>query len=150
MMVDILSGVLLGVPAGKHVSSMYHDLSEGRRLGHLNVAINPEFFCGADEFRAHMSEVLDELNAVKPGVGFDKVYWPGQRAQMRIQATKDAGGIEIVDDIYDYLVSDDLYRHSLGPQEPLCRVARSRVRGTRCAVAMPPMLAAAGGCLGDV
>lgn len=112
MMVDILSGVLLGVPAGKHVSSMYHDLSEGRRLGHLNVAINPEFFCGADEFRAHMSEVLDELNAVKPGVGFDKVYWPGQRAQMRIQATKDAGGIEIVDDIYDYLVSDDLYRHS--------------------------------------
>ena len=112
MMVDILSGVLLGVPAGKHVSSMYHDLSEGRRLGHLNVAINPEYFCGADEFRAHMSEVLDELNAVKPGVGFDKVYWPGQRAQMRIQATKDAGGIEIVDDIYDYLVSDDLYRHS--------------------------------------
>ena len=28
------------------------------------------------------------------------------------QATKDAGGIEIVDDIYDYLVSDDLYRNS--------------------------------------
>lgn len=111
MMVDILSGVLLGVPAGKHVSSMYHDLSEGRRLGHLNVAINPEVF-GIKDFCEHMSEVLDELNAVKPGVGFDQVYWPGQRAQMRIQATKEAGGIEIVDDIYDYLVSDDLYRHS--------------------------------------
>ncbi|HJG36918.1 ureidoglycolate dehydrogenase [Enorma phocaeensis] len=112
MMVDILSGVLLGVPAGKHVSSMYHDLSEGRRLGHLNIAINPEFFCGDKQFREAMSVVLDELNAVKPGVGFDKVYWPGERAQLRIQATKDAGGIEIVDDIYDYLVSDDLYRNS--------------------------------------
>lgn len=112
MMVDILSGVLLGVPAGKNVSSMYHDLSEGRRLGHLNVAINPEFFCGADNFRAHMSEVLDELGAVKPGVGFDKVYYPGERARKRIQATADAGGIEIVDDIYEYLVSDDLYRRS--------------------------------------
>ena len=33
MMVDIFSGILLGVPFGGHVSSMYHDLSEGRRLG---------------------------------------------------------------------------------------------------------------------
>ena len=112
MMVDILSGVLLGVPAGKNVSSMYHDLSEGRRLGHLNVAINPEFFCGDKNFREHMSEVLDELGAVKPGVGFDKVYYPGERAQLRIKATQEAGGIEIVDDIYDYLVSDKLYINS--------------------------------------
>lgn len=112
MMVDILSGVLLGVPAGKNVSSMYHDLSEGRRLGHLNVAINPDFFCGGDAFREKMTQVIDELNAVKPGVGFDKVYWPGERAQMRINATNEAGGIEVVDDIYDYLVSDDLYRKS--------------------------------------
>ena len=59
-----------------------------------------------------MSQVLDELTAVKPGVGFDKVYYPGERAQMRIQATKDAGGIEVVDSIYDYLVSDKLYINS--------------------------------------
>ena len=37
MVVDILSGVLLGVPSGKNVSSMYHDLSEGRDLGHLHI-----------------------------------------------------------------------------------------------------------------
>ena len=30
MMVDVLSGILLGLPFGKHVSSMYHDLSAGR------------------------------------------------------------------------------------------------------------------------
>ena len=91
---------------------MYHDLSEGRRLGHLNVAINPEFFCGDKNFREHMSEVLDDLAAVKPGIGFDKVYYPGERAQLRIKATEEAGGIEIVDDIYDYLVSDKLYINS--------------------------------------
>ncbi len=32
MMVDVLSGILLGLPFGKHVSSMYHDLSAGREL----------------------------------------------------------------------------------------------------------------------
>lgn len=112
MVVDILSGVLLGVPAGKHVSSMYHDLSEGRRLGHLNVAINPDYFVGGDAFKQHMTEVIEELNAVKPAPGYDQVYWPGQRAALRVEATKQAGGIEVVDDIYDYLVSDDLYRKS--------------------------------------
>ncbi|MEX0633340.1 Ldh family oxidoreductase [Serratia ureilytica] len=30
MMVDVLSGILLGLPFSKHVSSMYHDLSAGR------------------------------------------------------------------------------------------------------------------------
>ena len=32
MMVDILSGIMLGLPFGKHVSSMYEDLSKGRDL----------------------------------------------------------------------------------------------------------------------
>ncbi len=112
LMVDVLSGVLLGVPAGKHVSSMYHDLSEGRKLGHLHIVINPEFFIGLDEFKKAMSGVLDDLAAVKPGPNSDKVYYPGERGCLRKLATEEAGGIEIVDEIYDYLVSDDLYRKS--------------------------------------
>src|SRR5699024_6386457 len=35
MMVDVLSGILLGLPFGNDVSSMYHDLSAGRDLGQL-------------------------------------------------------------------------------------------------------------------
>lgn len=44
MMVDILCGSMLGVPFGKHVSSMYADLSAGRDLGQIHLVINPEFF----------------------------------------------------------------------------------------------------------
>ena len=40
MMVDVLSGILLGLPFGKHVSSMYHDLSAGRELGQLHIVLN--------------------------------------------------------------------------------------------------------------
>ena len=112
MVVDILSGILLGVPAGKNVSSMYHDLSEGRELGHLHIVIDPSRFCGLDEFKQHMSRTLDELGAVKPATGYDKVYYPGERALIRKAKCDAAGGIEIVDDIYDYLVSDKLYIHS--------------------------------------
>lgn len=40
MMVDMISGILLGLPFGKHVSSMYSDLSKGRNLGHPSIYIN--------------------------------------------------------------------------------------------------------------
>ncbi len=91
---------------------MYHDLSEGRELGHLHIVIDPARFCGIDEFKQHMSQTLDELCAVKPGPGFEKVCYPGERGLVRKAECDAAGGIEIVDDIYDYLVSDKLYINS--------------------------------------
>ncbi len=51
MMVDVLSGILLGLPFGNKVSSMYHDLTEDRNLGQLHIVINPEFFAGIKCFQ---------------------------------------------------------------------------------------------------
>ena len=109
MLVDVFSGVLLGVPFGGHVSSMYHDLSEGRNLGQMHIVMDPERFVGADIFKQRMSECLDEIGNIRPATGYDKVYYPGERALLRIQKQLDAGGVEIVDDIVDYLKSDDIH-----------------------------------------
>ena len=109
MMVDIFSGVLLGVPFGKHVSSMYHDCSKGRELGQTIIVIDPERFCGAEQFKKNMSQTCDELNAMRPAPGFDKVYYPGQRALMRRDKAYAEGGIEVVDEIVDYLKSDAIH-----------------------------------------
>lgn len=109
MMVDILSGVMLGLPFGKHVSSMYDDLSKGRDLGHLHIVIDPSRFINIDVFKEKMSTVLEELSEIKPAPGFDKVYYPGERGLLRKKNYEDTGGIEIVDDIYNYLISDDIH-----------------------------------------
>lgn len=109
MLVDVFCGVLLGVPFGKHVSSMYADLSKGRELGQMHIVINPERFVGKETFKQRMSQVLDELGSIPAAEGFGKVYYPGERAALRRKATEDADGIEIVDEIYDYLISDDLH-----------------------------------------
>lgn len=109
MMVDVFSGVLLGVPFGKHVSSMYHDLSKGRELGQMHIVIDPERFVGIDTFKKNMSQVCDELSAMKPAPGHDKVYYPGERAVMRRDQAYAQGGIEIVDEIVEYLKSDDIH-----------------------------------------
>lgn len=109
MMVDVFCGVLLGVPFGGHVSSMYHDLSEGRNLGQMHIVMNPAMFIGEEAFKERMSVCLDELGKIKPAKGFDKVYYPGERAEMRRDKAYATGGVEIVDEIVDYLKSDDIH-----------------------------------------
>lgn len=115
MMVDVFSGVLLGVPFGKHVSSMYHDLSEGRRLGQMHIVMDPARFIGLDVFKKSMSQVCDELGAMPAAEGYGKVYYPGERAVMRRDKAYASGGIEVVDELVDYLKGEavhfDRYDH---------------------------------------
>lgn len=108
MMVDILSGVLLGLPFGKHVSSMYDDLSKGRDLGQLHIVIDPSRFTGIENFKNMISQTLDELKEIEPAPGLKEVYYPGERELQR-KAEYDEKGIEIVDEIYEYLKSDDIH-----------------------------------------
>lgn len=109
MMVDILSGIMLGLPFGKHVSSMYEDLSKGRELGQLHIVIDPARFVPLQQFKANLATVLDELASMPPAEGAERVYYPGERGRLREKKYLESGGIEIVDEIYRYLVSDDLH-----------------------------------------
>lgn len=115
MMVDILSGSLLGLPFGKHVSSMYSDLSSGRNLGHLHIVINPAYFTDLAQFKHNLSTMIEELHENKPAKGFEQVLYPGELAE-KVQLESTETGIPIVKEIYDYLVSDiihfDKYDHS--------------------------------------
>lgn len=101
--------MLLGVPFGKHVSSMYHDLSKGRDLGQMFIVMDPSRFVGLDAFKKSMSQVLDELGEMPAAEGYGKVYYPGERAVMRRDKAYETGGVEIVDEIYNYLVSEDIH-----------------------------------------
>jgi len=111
MMVDVLSGILLGLPYGNKVSSMYHDLSEGRNLGQLHIVIDPEYFTNLDEFLQNISNTMDDLNKIKPAPGFEAVRYPGQSSLIREQ-NYERDGIEIVDDIYNYLISDVIHNNA--------------------------------------
>ncbi|GEL03603.1 ureidoglycolate dehydrogenase [Rummeliibacillus sp. G93] len=117
MMVDVLSGVLLGLPFGNKVSSMYENLSEYRKLGQLHIVINPEFFMGITGFQKDISQSMDDLNGIKPAPGFDKVLYPGQNNDVVIADYKE-NGIEIVDDIYDYLKSDVIHNNQYDHKNP--------------------------------
>lgn len=120
MMIDVLSGVLLGLPFGRQVSSIYDDLHAGRNLGQLHVVINPNFFSSSELFRQHLSQTMRELNAITPAPGFNQVYYPGQDQDIK-QRKAAVEGIEIVDDIYQYLISDALYNTSYETKNPFAQ-----------------------------
>lgn len=120
MAIDILSGILVGVPFGKHVSSMYHDLSTGRDLGQLHIVIDPARFRPLDAFKADIAATIRELNQSKPAPGFDQVLVPGQSSARRAKAYRE-NGIEIVDHIYDYLVSDTIHNNTYDHKDPFAK-----------------------------
>lgn len=120
MMVDILSGVLLGLSFGNRVSSMYHNLSEGRNLGQLHIVINPAFFTNASQFKANITKTMQDLNGMKPAPGFDRVLYPGQNYDL-IEKENEVNGIEIVDEIYDYLVSDVIHNNQYNHKSPFAK-----------------------------
>lgn len=88
MMVDVFSGVLLGVPFGKHVSSMYHDLSEGRNLGQMHIVLDPSRFVGLDAFKQSLSQELDELGGGAAGRGL----WQGLLSRRAFGDPQGKGG----------------------------------------------------------
>ena len=111
MMVDILAGVLLGLPFGKSVSSMYHDLSENRNLGHTFIIIDPTRFRDIEDFKKDMTQTVTELHNIPAAPGFDQVYYPGELSVLSMKRHREEG-IDIPKSIVDYLESDKIYINS--------------------------------------
>lgn len=107
MMVDILSGMLLGLPFGGNVSSMYNDLTKGRDLGQIYIMIDPSRFTDLEKFKENIDLLKDQLHHVPAGEGFEQVYYPGELSEMNRE--KHAEGIPIEEGIYNYLISDTVH-----------------------------------------
>ena len=114
MMVDVLAGSLLGLPFGKHVSSMYADLTEKRNLGQMFLVIDPSRFTDSERFKENINQ-MEELHSVPTAEGFQQVYYPGEIGQLNYQKAM-SEGIEIPQSIYDYLVSEIVHYDKYGGQ----------------------------------
>lgn len=108
MMVDMLAGILLGVPFGRDVSSMYADLTATRDLGQIYILIDPEKFAGIEQVKANVSKTMADLNNIKPAPGFDRVQYPGQGSNERYASNLE-NGVDIPESIIEYLESDAIH-----------------------------------------
>lgn len=115
MMVDILSGLMLGLPFGGHVSSMYDKMSEGRNLGHTFIIIDPAKFMDINKFKENIAKTQEELHNIPAAEGFKQVYYPGETSQLTYEKYQKEG-IPVEKGIYEYLISDIVHYDKFGGQ----------------------------------
>lgn len=120
MMVDILAGSLLGLPFGKHVSFMYADLTEKRRLGQMFLVIDPKRFTDLSAFKEQMDQMVNELHEIPPVEGQSTVYYPGEISQLQFEKAKQ-DGVQIPRSIYEYLISEIIHQNKYGGQDAFAK-----------------------------
>ena len=101
MMVEALTGLLVGGVFGPHVKPMYAQLESHRDLSSFHLVIDPTLFYGDDVY-ATAQAMFDELRSQPPASGCDRVKLPGEiEADTMRRSQKD--GIAIPRTVYEFL-----------------------------------------------
>lgn len=77
LVVDALAGVLTGANFGRDAA-----VSDGKE-GQFFLAINPEVFMPAAEYRARIDSLIEQVKSTEPLPGTQEILVPGERGQRR-------------------------------------------------------------------
>ncbi len=102
VMVEALTGLLIGGVFGPHLNRMYEDLDSYRDLSNFILVINPAVFDPAGGFLDRTQRMIDEVRALPPARGIEKVMVPGD-IEARTQERYEREGIPIPEAVYRYL-----------------------------------------------
>jgi len=102
VIVDVLTGLLLGGNFGPHVTLMYGDYEKKRDLCHLVGAIDYHRFPGHSSFLDQVTQIIEELHQAPTAEGFDRVMVPGEPEYLR-ERDRIRNGIPIEDYLFDEL-----------------------------------------------
>ncbi|WP_029915289.1 ureidoglycolate dehydrogenase [Pelobacter seleniigenes] len=105
MVVDVLTGILLGAQFGPHIAAMYDGYEQKRKLASTVIAIDPATYISADHFMSQMDAMVDQLHAQPTGPGFEKVLVPGD-IELALEERYRKDGVPVVGSIYQYLKGD--------------------------------------------
>jgi LDH2 family malate/lactate/ureidoglycolate dehydrogenase len=95
VMMDVFSGVLSGSAFAGHVTGPY-DFSRPADVGHFLVAIKPDLFVSAADFRARLEYLYQRVVGSEKMAGVDRVFFPGEIEQLN-QEERERDGIPFVE-----------------------------------------------------
>jgi LDH2 family malate/lactate/ureidoglycolate dehydrogenase len=86
---DIFCGVLTGAAFGGQVGAP-KDLDRPQQTGHLFLAIRPDLFLSAEEYRERMDTLVQRLRDCPKAAGFSEILLAGEpETRMEVQRRKD-------------------------------------------------------------
>ena len=92
MLMDILGGVMSGAAFAGEVGDQYNNFERPQNVGHFILAMKPELFLSADEFRARMDTLLKTVRSNPHAEGFSEIMIPGE-PESRQEAARTKNGI---------------------------------------------------------
>ncbi|KAH8891490.1 putative malate dehydrogenase [Thozetella sp. PMI_491] len=95
ILMDIMSGVLSGAAFGGEVGDQYKE-ARPQNVGHCFIAIKPDVFVSADEFRSRMDTLVQRVHGVTPAEGFSEVLFPGE-PEYRLDLQRRREGLPFAD-----------------------------------------------------
>lgn len=78
MLMDILGGVFTGAAYAGDVGNQFLDFERPQNVGHFFLALRPDLFVSADDFRARMDRLVQRVHAVPTAEGFSEILMPGE------------------------------------------------------------------------
>lgn len=102
LVIDVLTGVLLGAEYGPHITAMYGDYEKPRKLASTMIAIDPNTYVGLEPFMNKMDAMIDDLHSEPPMQGFDSVMVPGE-PEWRNEKNNRENGVPVLPSLYEYL-----------------------------------------------
>ena len=103
VVIDILTGILMGGNFGPHIPLMYGDYEKKRGLCHLVGVIDYRRYPGKESFLSRVRQMANELHRVPPAEGFTSVLAPGEPEYLEMRR-RQKSGIPIEDYLWDELV----------------------------------------------
>ena len=79
VMVDILTSVISGSNFGPDVVSKKNGQAHFPRVGHMFMAIDPEYFVGKNEFKNRMDSYIDLLKNSEKAEGAERIWVHGEK-----------------------------------------------------------------------
>jgi LDH2 family malate/lactate/ureidoglycolate dehydrogenase len=92
MLMDILGGVISGANFGGDVGDQYKAYDRPQDVGHFFLAMKPDLFVPAEEYRTRMDTLIERVHAAPRAEGFDEVLVAGE-PELRHEAERRRTGI---------------------------------------------------------
>ena len=92
MLMDIFGGVVSGANFGGEVGDQYKAYDRPQDVGHFFLAMRPDLFVPADEYRQRMDTLIERVHAAPTAEGCDEVLVAGE-PELRHEAERRKRGI---------------------------------------------------------
>lgn len=79
VMVDVFCGILSGANFGPNLVSKKEGKAAHPSIGHTFMAIDPEYFIGAEQLKNRMDEYIDLLKTSQKAAGESRIYVHGEK-----------------------------------------------------------------------